>query len=127
MVFEFGCEIDAPRRARRAFGLLSYSHTGIAGDAMLTASELVSNVVQHTGSGGVLRAWGPLPDGTLRIEVEDHVRPAPVANAGDSPQGGRGLEILASLASAWGVTATDSGKIVWVELSGRSDQSDSDS
>ena len=73
-------------------------------DAVLLVSELVTNAVRH-GQGSTLRLTARVDAGSLRVEVVDagsgfeppHRRPDAA-----SP-GGRGLEIVASLADHWGV------------------------
>jgi len=83
--------------------------------APLAASELVSNALQHVG------------DGRFEIEVnQDSVtlavfdtEPArwPVPTTPDPlAPAGRGLSIVAAIASTWGVTAGRAQKSVWCEL-----------
>ena len=88
----------------------------VVDDAVLMVSELVTNAVLHA------RSEEPLEleldyDKTLRISLSDgcadHPR-AKVARAGD--EGGRGIAILGTLATRWGVDDLDSGKRVWAEL-----------
>ncbi|BCJ76954.1 hypothetical protein CS0771_64980 [Catellatospora sp. IY07-71] len=63
---------------------------------MLAVSELMSNTLEHTGGGGVVRLWAEA--GVLVCEVEDH-QPAgsrPVRRvmpAADAPRG-RGLALV---------------------------------
>jgi anti-sigma regulatory factor (Ser/Thr protein kinase) len=87
----------------------------IADSVTLTASELVTNVVLHTDSGGLMQAWDPKPDIPLRLEVEDHDPTIPTTR--DNPiTGGRGLTIVDNVADAWGVEPTPDGKVVWAEF-----------
>jgi two-component sensor histidine kinase len=85
--------------------------------AQLLTSEVVTNAVQH-GAGGI---WLRLSKGhgILRVEVTDESRAAPLRQqaATESPRG-RGLMLLESLASAWGVVPADAvgGKTVWFTL-----------
>ena len=113
---EFGNDETAPRRAREA---LSSIFTGpddpIADAVTLTASELVTNVVRHTDSSGVMQAWDPKPDVPLRLEVEDHYPVLP-AIVKDPIVGGRGLRLVDAVADAWGVHPTADGKVVWAEF-----------
>jgi hypothetical protein len=51
--------------------MLNDPNDPIAEDVRLTTSELVTNVIRHTGNGGELRAWDPRPDVPLRVEVQD--------------------------------------------------------
>ncbi len=88
------------------------------GDAVeLVTSELVTNVVVHTDHGGVLRAWDPKPGVPLRLGVEDSDNEVPAPRPIARAFGGRGLQIIDSLADAWGVDAlVGGGKIVWAEF-----------
>lgn len=76
-------------------------------DAAQVASELVSNVLLHAHGEPVLR----LRDlaGGVRIEVGDD---SPVAPTGD----GLGLQLVARLATRWGVSRRGRGKVVWCLL-----------
>jgi anti-sigma regulatory factor (Ser/Thr protein kinase) len=109
-------EVLAPTLARR------YARLACAGvappqlvdDVTLVVSELVTNATIHGEGeiGLVLR----VSEGEVFVTVEDHGR-----NVGPSPrtadpleQHGRGLTIVAEVASSWGVHSLgDSGKLVW--------------
>ncbi|MCW2816146.1 MAG: putative anti-sigma regulatory factor, serine/threonine protein kinase [Nocardioides sp.] len=85
--------------------------------ASLLTSELVTNAVRYGGSQAVLEA--ATPGGVLRVSVRDANPDLPAV--GDSPavtsEGGRGMLLVDSLASRWGVEPTaDGGKAVWFEL-----------
>jgi anti-sigma regulatory factor (Ser/Thr protein kinase) len=84
---------------------------------LVATSELVTNVIRHTGGGGTLRAWEPHSNTPLRVEVEDDDPAVPVLRTpADGGQGGHGLTIVAGLSSGWGVQPTRAGKIVWAEF-----------
>jgi anti-sigma regulatory factor (Ser/Thr protein kinase) len=87
---------------------------GVKDDVALVTSELVTNAVLHAmGDDLHLRLRGAAPGGCL-LEVEDHYEGWPSLRAPDSTRaGGHGLRLLEELTSAWGVTATAAGKIVW--------------
>ena len=89
--------------------------------AVLLASELFGNSVQHSGSGAAgqtvtvaVRAG----DGIVRIEVADQsglgtprLRPA-----GRDAEGGRGLQLVATLAARWGWWRRGGRTVTWFEL-----------
>ncbi|RAK27770.1 hypothetical protein B0I29_122153 [Actinoplanes lutulentus] len=89
--------------------------------ACLVVSELATNAIQHTGSGfGVMVSGTPV---FLRIGVRDgssappRIINLPGTSGAIVPAGsGRGLRIVAGLASHWGCTALNTGKIVWALL-----------
>ena len=99
--FAFEHGTDAPRNARRAVAeMFVRPDDPIVGAVLLVVSELVTNVVLHSGDGGVVKAWNPSPDGPLRVEVEDH-SPIPPTVGGEMNIGGRGLLIVDRTADAW--------------------------
>ena len=83
---------------------------------VLAAAELITNVIRHTGSGGVLQAWDPKPDVPLRLEVADFEPRSPqvVQDAGGA--GGFGLRIVNTLADAASNGHTGSGPVYWLGL-----------
>jgi anti-sigma regulatory factor (Ser/Thr protein kinase) len=83
-------------------------------DLVLIASELATNVVNHARTDFAVSIEGSDP---VRLEISDgsSILPA-VADLADGS--GRGLRIVDTLATRWGVDATPSGKVVWVELGG---------
>lgn len=77
--------------------------------AVLVASELVTNAVVHARSECVLEAR--LDGGFLRVAVSDTSRAAPSPRlASTASHGGRGLFVVAAMASVWGVVPTPDGK-----------------
>ncbi|WP_167536421.1 ATP-binding protein [Streptomyces ficellus] len=97
-------------------------------DLALIATELATNAVEHAGtSARVTLALREAEPGrrVVRLEVEDTgpgfdprsatpVRPGP--DPGESCSG-RGLQLVAALSCAWGARPTDTGQLVWAELS----------
>ena len=102
---------DRARRAMRSWALLD----AVVETATLVATELVTNALVH-GRGAVdLRLR--LTRDRLVLEAVDGGSHLPRRRrAGDEDEGGRGLQLVASLASRWGSRATDGGKVVWAEL-----------
>jgi serine/threonine-protein kinase RsbW len=94
-----------------------------AATAELVVSELATNAVLHSASGG---AGGSFvvsvlarPDGVL-VGVDD-LGPAtePAARAAEDPgprESGMGLVLVAALAKEWGTARTAAGWRVWAEL-----------
>lgn len=107
---------ECVRRARRA---VAEACRGMARDlveiAQLLTSELVTNALQH-GAGSISIEVARSRN-LLRVSVDDESEDPPqrtAAGAGDDR--GRGLMLVESLSSRWGVTARERGKRVWFEL-----------
>jgi len=88
-------------------------------DAVLLASELVANAVQHAGTG--VEVGCRLVAGVLEVTVTDQhparSLPDPAGFKEDFySERGRGLTLPAALASSWGVTYTGAAKTVWFRL-----------
>lgn len=103
----------APRAARAALRALFPSNGPLAANVGLVASELVSNVVLHTGAGGRMDAWNADP---LRLEVRDHDPQLPKPSTENYEVGGRGLRIVAGVADRWGAMRVRDGKCIWAEF-----------
>ena len=115
--FRFAHDSHAPRQARESLDpLLRGPDDIIANDVRLAASEMVTNVIVHTGGGGEMRAWDPRPDVPLRVEVEDGDRSEPTIPDEAPAVGGRGLAIVAAISDKWGYEASPGGKVVWAEF-----------
>lgn len=89
-------------------------------NAVLLASELVTNAVMHTASGGSGSfdiSVHQVP-ALLRVEVTDRGSPAvpTVAAAGGLAASGRGLLLVEQLAARWGHRGGPAGRVVWCEL-----------
>jgi anti-sigma regulatory factor (Ser/Thr protein kinase) len=86
-------------------------------DAILVLSEVLSNALRHArplGSGKIKVSWD-VRAGAVEIQVTDGggaTRPHP-AHPSLSSLGGRGLGIVTTLTSDWGVRASGSETTVW--------------
>ena len=84
--------------------------------AALAVSELVGNAVRHGGSGRLTLRLSMTPR-RLRLEVIDSSPGTPVVRQPPrDAENGRGLWMVAELATRWGVEPTPGGKSVWVEI-----------
>jgi anti-sigma regulatory factor (Ser/Thr protein kinase) len=109
---------------RAVSGLLAdWGYDLLAQDAALAASELASNAILHTMSPYEL-VVRPVSGG-VRLEVVDRrpdLCPGVVPTTGTAKSitatgtTGRGLQIVAQLASRWGYTTSVDSKSVWVEI-----------
>ncbi|GAA2432329.1 SpoIIE family protein phosphatase [Streptomyces glaucus] len=92
----------------------------LADDALLVASELVTNAVVHAGTDVELTCRLEA-SGALLVEVADH-HPSRAPRGGDpepphgTPEYGRGLRLVAALSEAWGITYRTGTKTVWARL-----------
>lgn len=116
---------ESTRAVRRAVSDLvtAWDREQVADDAVLGASELASNAVLHA-RGAFELAMRPINAG-VRIEIIDQrpdLVPIPVPTTGSATgvttQGttGRGLQIVAAVASRWGFNTSQAFKAVWLEV-----------
>jgi PAS domain S-box-containing protein len=121
MVMELSCALplvpssagEARRFLRQA--LLRWDQANAADVVTLLGSELVTNAVLH--GHGRIDLGVRLDAGTLRVEVGDASPLPPVRrDYGDEALTGRGLELVEVLASSWGVSPRDHGKVVWFQV-----------
>ena len=86
--------------------------------AELLVSELVGNAVRHASSAPVMRI--EVESGSVRVIVQDDSSALPVLPEFYEPDpeadSGRGLLLVASLATTWGWSKTPDGKRVWFTL-----------
>jgi anti-sigma regulatory factor (Ser/Thr protein kinase) len=87
-------------------------------DVALVVTELVANAVLHAGApiSLTVRRLDDRPD-AVRVEVADGSPAPPVARSyGSQASTGRGLALVARVATRWGVDQADGGKSVWAEV-----------
>ena len=84
--------------------------------AALLTSEIVTNVILHTGGPFTLEVQDR--GDRYRIEVADLSKIPPQPKPYDPDDAtGHGLQLLNQLATGWGWRPLDSGKVVWFEIS----------
>ncbi len=125
----------SPARAREAVAelLVEAELTALSAEALLLTSELVTNAVIHAGTEIEIELHAQA--GGLRVSVTDFgpASAAPVIadvvaatpahrSAGADPgqrDGGRGLHLVAGLATRWGTNHDGHGRQVWFQLDPR--------
>ena len=89
--------------------------------AVLLTSELVTNAIRHEPGETIMLAITCSCD-QLRVDVHDTSRSLPVlVDAPADAETGRGLMLVATLSSEWGVYRTPAGKAVYFTLAFESD------
>ncbi len=114
-------EPDGPNAgAARQFVADAVTAIGMSPDeALLLASELVSNVLLHARTDFVVRM--AVTEEAIRVAVIDHNTRIPTrVEAPVDATSGRGLSIIDAVAQRWGVETHPGGKTVWFELPCRS-------
>ncbi|MGP4112351.1 ATP-binding protein [Streptomyces sp. 4N509B] len=117
--------VTLPRAARNVgiaravlrHALSDWDLDDLADAAMLVASELVTNAVQHTTGASITVTVIRRDQDTVRVAVDDSslTRPVPrKPTAADTCW--RGLLLVEALAVRWGTDRTAVGKRVWAEL-----------
>ena len=115
---QFFVPVPLAARAVRRFvneTLAAWGQHALIDDAELVASELASNSYRHANS--PFEVTLSRHDGGVRLAVSDASGGGPVrreASAEDA--GGRGIAILAAVATRWGHEVAADGKIVWADL-----------
>jgi anti-sigma regulatory factor (Ser/Thr protein kinase) len=90
-------------------------------DAELLVSEVFGNSVRHSGSaapGETVTVAVRSGDGVVRIEVTDRAGPGTpeLRPVGRDAEGGRGLQLVAALATRWGARRRGGRIVTWFEL-----------
>jgi anti-sigma regulatory factor (Ser/Thr protein kinase) len=108
-----------PAAARRVVSALlpAWELEDLTDDAMLVVSELVSNAVQHAPGTDSFELELVRRTNGLRIALADGTSVQPIiSELTDDHPDGRGLVIVAALASRWGSEEHHGGKRVWVDI-----------
>ena len=103
------------RHLLREWGL-----NGLAADAELLVSELVTNAIKATAGQRQAAVRLQLSSDSTRVRVAvwdaDPHPPVPTDDIPDlEEEGGRGLFLVAQMAERWGTRYTREGKTVWTE------------
>lgn len=108
---------DVPRARQFVRARLAGEAPDLVADVELVLTELVTNASLHGEPPISIRVTRS--SGHTRVEVEDSGRAMPLqAPQRTDAMTGRGLSLVASLASAWGIRpGNGNGKVVWAELS----------
>jgi serine/threonine-protein kinase RsbW len=119
LALEVRCNVAAPRRVRRALDKLDGLGWRL-GDAMLVATELVTNALRHSAcrEHESIEVRVHQTEERLLISVQDPGKSGKVAKVlppTDLGQGGVGLWVVEQLSRRWG-TERDGGYRVWAEL-----------
>jgi anti-sigma regulatory factor (Ser/Thr protein kinase) len=105
----------AEARLRIRAALIEWRVPELAEIGELLVSELATNAVKH--GTGPMELQVLLLDEVVSVSVSDTGAALPrFRRASEEDESGRGLQVVATLASRWGARATVSGKVVWCEL-----------
>jgi anti-sigma regulatory factor (Ser/Thr protein kinase) len=97
-----------------------------SGVAALLTSELVTNAIRYEASDTIMLAVTCSCD-QLRVDVHDTSRSLPViVDAPGDAETGRGLMLVASLATEWGFYRTPAGKAVYFTIASAPDCGEGD-
>lgn len=104
----------SPARGRRFVRkvLVAIALPDVVDTAVLLANELITNAILHGRSEVELTV--DITRAGVKVSAADMNSRLPVMQSTDEHAlDGRGIAIVNLLASSWGVTATEGGKIVW--------------
>ena len=120
--FSFVCDPACAGQARRWLEASLQSALGanrdgaaLIADAVIIASELVTNAIQAACGRGTLR-WQVWPGELALVVVDDAPGWPTLLHPGPTDTHGRGLHIVRSLAADMGACTVQGGKQVWATL-----------
>lgn len=106
--------VPAARRCVRD-ALAGLGADGAAEDAQTLVSELATNAVLHARTPFTLQVVRR--DDVVQVRVADRSAVLPRQRSyGPESTTGRGMRLIASIATAWGIDSEGGGKVVWFEL-----------
>lgn len=95
--------------------LSSWGWRGDIEAAVLAMSEIATNALVHAGGIGTVTV--EMTGALLTVSTSDGGTPLPTARPLETTAAsGRGLQIVAQVADAWGVELEKHGKSVWFEM-----------
>jgi len=104
-----------PARTFAAQAVRAWGNPELEDTVKLLVTELVTNAVRHADSSVEVKL-ALLPE-VIRVEVRDQDPALPTPRQAEATaESGRGLALIESLATTWGVTPIRDGKRVWFEL-----------
>jgi anti-sigma regulatory factor (Ser/Thr protein kinase) len=111
-----GSQLAGLRRTVRS-QLSAWGMASLVDVAQLAVTELASNVIKHVGDSAAATLVLDAAADQLRVELHDRSYHEPhQSRPGGDQESGRGLQLVAELAAAWGTARTVTGKVVWCEL-----------
>lgn len=114
---ELDCNPEMVMVARRFVRdrLTAWEATDYLDSALVVTSELVTNAVLHARTTLTVKVEVQGP--TVRVEVYDENPRLPImAPCPPDATSGRGLSLVAALATSWGMENRDDGKVVWAAV-----------
>lgn len=109
---EYEPEPLAVRNVRQFIGKSLHDTDAPTSDIVLVASELATNAVAHARTPFRVRLTGR--NGVILLQVSDGSPTLPTIEG--LSQSRRGLRLVETVSSRWGVEPTRTGKTVWAEF-----------
>lgn len=114
-------EATSAAKARHAVAILLRDVANVPAvvveDVLLLVSELVTNAVLHAGTEVRLRASVEDAVVTVSVRDQDPSHSPVLARQGADATNGRGILLVHTLASDWGIELAEDTKLVWFQAS----------